>query len=190
MKFFWIVFDLVLSAFLGFYINFYITSNLVAHFFSGYISVYILLFYIFLIMQILLIFSIIRLFKNKKIDKNSYRVIVGLYASIMIVLLFGRQVMETSINLKPIDLIKFNNKSAFSQNILNIIFFSPIGYLIKDIDLKKAIPYSLIGIFLIELIQLVTKRGFFDIDDIILNMIGIFIGYYVSRKFKLELVSK
>ncbi|HEY5587622.1 MAG TPA: VanZ family protein [Candidatus Paceibacterota bacterium] len=190
MKNFWIIFDLVLSVFLGFYINLHITSNLVAHFFSGYNSVYILEFYLFLIMQILLIFSMIRLFKNKKIDRNLFRVIIGVYALLMIVLLFGRQVMDTTINLNPIDLIKFKDKSTFLQNILNIIFFFPIGYLIKNIDLKKAIPYSLIGIFSIELIQLVTRRGFFDIDDIILNMIGIFICYYVSKKFKLELVSK
>lgn len=190
MRKIWILLDLVLSILLGFYINLNITSELIVYFFSGNNSVYVFIFTFFLIMQILLIFSIIRLIRNKKIDKYTFRAILVLYISIMLVLLFGRQVMETSINLNPIDLITFKNKDSFLQNILNVIFFLPIGYLIKDIEFKKAVPYCLIGVFLIELIQLVTKRGTFDINDIILNMIGIFIGYYVSKKFKLELVSK
>lgn len=190
MRKIWILLDLVLSILLGFYINLNITSELIVYFFSGNNSVYVFIFIFFLIMQILLIFSIIRLIRNKKIDKYTFRAILVLYISIMLVLLFGRQVMETSINLNPIDLITFKNKDSFLQNILNVIFFLPIGYLIKDIEFKKAVPYCLIGVFLIELIQLVTKRGTFDINDIILNMIGIFIGYYISKKFKLELVSK
>ncbi|GCD12837.1 VanZ family protein [Clostridium tagluense] len=190
MKKNWILLDLALSIFLGFYINLNITSELIVYFFSGNYNVYIIVFIFCLIMQIMLVFSIIRLFRNKKIDKNTFRVLVVLYISIMIVLLFGRQVMEVSINLNPINLIRFKDKDTFLQNILNIIFFLPIGYLLKNIELKKVVLYSLIGTFLIELIQLVTKRGFFDINDIILNMIGIGISYYLSKKFKVELVAK
>jgi len=35
----------------------------------------------------------------------------------------------------------------------------------------------------IELIQFIFKRGVFDIDDIILNTIGGFIGVYLTYKF-------
>ncbi|SFS40775.1 VanZ like family protein [Paenibacillus sp. 453mf] len=42
-------------------------------------------------------------------------------------------------------------------------------------------------IFLVEIIQLLTRTGFFDIDDIILNLIGFLIGVSIM---KLKLVNK
>ncbi len=97
--------------------------------------------------------------------------------------------METSINLNLLYLFDFN-KDNISQNILNIIFFIPIGYLLKNLPINKSINYTLIGLIVIELLQLITRRGIFDINDIILNSIGIFIGYYFSNKYKINLLSK
>lgn len=69
------------------------------------------------------------------------------------------------------------------KNLLgNIIPFIPFGFLLP-VTYKKF--SSMIGVFfiglasilLIEIFQFFTKLGSFDVDDIMLNMIGIVCGY-------------
>ena len=78
------------------------------------------------------------------------------------------------------------------KNLLgNIIPFVPFGFLLP-IAYKKfssAIRFfstGLVSILLIEIFQFFTKLGSFDVDDIILNMIGIVCGYlmfWVTNRF-------
>lgn len=80
------------------------------------------------------------------------------------------------------------------KNLLgNIVPFIPFGFLLPVTykKLNSAIKVLCIGIssiLLIEFFQLFSKLGSFDIDDIILNMIGIICGYFmillINRVFK------
>ena len=69
------------------------------------------------------------------------------------------------------------------KNLLgNIIPFIPFGFLMpiaykKFSSAIKVLSIGLASILLIEIFQFFTKLGFFDVDDIILNMIGIVCGY-------------
>ena len=69
------------------------------------------------------------------------------------------------------------------KNLLgNIIPFIPFGFLLPITYRKfnsaiKVFGIGISSILLIELFQLFTKLGSFDIDDIILNMAGIICGY-------------
>ena len=99
--------------------------------------------------------------------------------------------MQGSINY---NLIPFRSMSAQIERITqwwalknllgNIIPFIPFGFLLP-ITYKKfssAISIFVIGlasILLIEIFQFFTKLGNFDVDDIILNMIGIVCGYVI-----------
>lgn len=78
-----------------------------------------------------------------------------------------------------------------AKNILgNIIGFMPLGVLLPVLFIRLQSWYKAIGaIFLIslafEIIQLITGRGVFDVDDILLNTIGGAIGYlfyFISNK--------
>jgi glycopeptide antibiotics resistance protein len=68
----------------------------------------------------------------------------------------------------------------------NIIIFIPLGIILTIIFNKKS--KSLFAIFFIsaflETVQLLITYGNFDIDDIILNMIGGWIGFIVVNKLK------
>lgn len=177
------ILDLILSVVLGLYINLYITSDIVALFFLGKYRMYVIVSYIVLILQILLIFSIIKLFRNKQIDKTTYYVLIALYISMMVSLLFRGTPMNYEVNLNPLTLLKnLNEADRLIQNIFNIICFMPVGYFIKNLTFIKSFIISISGIFAIELIQLISRRGVFDINDIILSMIGIYIIYFVSNK--------
>lgn len=64
----------------------------------------------------------------------------------------------------------------------NIVLLVPIGFLLPFVftntNWKQIIIISIVGSFLIEGTQAILKIGIFDIDDVILNAIGIIIGYW------------
>jgi glycopeptide antibiotics resistance protein len=74
----------------------------------------------------------------------------------------------------------------------NFIMFLPMGiylpYFIKRINKASVFSISMIILlFVIEVIQLVTRRGSFDIDGFILNMLGALIGFGI---WKMKFVQK
>ncbi|MDF0726629.1 VanZ family protein [Cytobacillus sp. S13-E01] len=73
----------------------------------------------------------------------------------------------------------------------NIGVFIPFGIFLPLLfpilrNIFRFIIIFIIGITMIESIQLVSKRGSFDVDDIILNTVGALIGFivYVGVKKK------
>lgn len=71
------------------------------------------------------------------------------------------------------------------QLLLNIVMFIPIGFLLpillREGGFTKVIVLSLGVSVVIELLQLVTKRGLFEFDDIIHNTLGAIIGYGIYK---------
>ena len=76
--------------------------------------------------------------------------------------------------------VGLDNKKL-AQNILNIILFIPIGFFAGGALKKKHILSAFkIGLLLsvsIELVQLISKRGVCNIDDVIHNILGCVIGF-------------
>lgn len=76
------------------------------------------------------------------------------------------------------------------RNLLgNIIPFVPFGFLLPIAYKKmnsaiKVLPVGIASILLIEVFQFFTKLGSFDVDDIILNTVGIACGYFLFLLFK------
>ncbi|MDE5584409.1 MAG: VanZ family protein, partial [Ruminococcus sp.] len=76
----------------------------------------------------------------------------------------------------------------FLLNFLgNIFLFIPWGFLIpiyfKSLrTFRKFIKITLISVLLIESVQLFTMLGSFDIEDILLNSVGAYIGFLCCRK--------
>ena len=64
----------------------------------------------------------------------------------------------------------------------NTIPFLPFGFLLplayrKKFSLLKGLSFGLLFILFAEALQYYTNLGTFDVDDIILNMAAIFVGY-------------
>ncbi|UPM54725.1 VanZ family protein [Gottfriedia acidiceleris] len=97
----------------------------------------------------------------------------------------GIGVSEGRLNLIP--LIKlFNEFSSIKQFIVNvfgnIILFVPFGFILTSIKSSKKV--ILIGLFLsvsIEVVQFMMSFRTSDIDDVILNTIGTYIGYRIQK---------
>lgn len=71
----------------------------------------------------------------------------------------------------------------------NIFLFIPIGYFLPRLwpALRNFFSFLLtctLAITLVELLQLVTLLGSLDIDDLILNLVGMLLGYLFFIIFK------
>ena len=79
--------------------------------------------------------------------------------------------------------IRIRNPENIAQVYMNICMFIPMGYLLPYIfdwfrrnPKRRTVTACFLASLLIENIQLITKRGFYDIDDICSNTLGGFIG--------------
>jgi glycopeptide antibiotics resistance protein len=123
-----------------------------------------------------------------------------IYVLIMIKLLFLRGTGHLSsgynYNLIPFNTIKqyianrdhFNTDTWVKNLFGNILLFIPLGILGPLLNVRLLRPTlfleSVISLlFCVELIQLFTKVGSFDIDDIILNTFGALIGLLLTSLF-------
>lgn len=75
---------------------------------------------------------------------------------------------------------------ALRNLILPIVAFLPCGFLVYALaDTKRKLLYTLLGsaalCFVLEVLQILLRRGSFDIDDIILSVLGAFCGVLVFR---------
>ncbi|WP_270340932.1 MULTISPECIES: VanZ family protein [Bacillus] len=89
----------------------------------------------------------------------------------------------------------YNLDIVLMNTLGNVLIFIPFGFLLpllfKQINnVKMASKIFIKFILLIESLQLLTFTGVFDIDDIILNMLGALIGYgsFVGMKYILDRV--
>lgn len=144
----------------------------------------------------LLVFFLILLIRKETI-RLPYPLFLGLlimYSICLIILLFIRPTNQSyhSINLFPFSTISFylsgkvNLLISFYNLAANIGLFVPYGiyFMIKNLSPLKRIFLPLTSIALIEILQFTTHRGNLDIDDLILNMVGVFLGYFLFPIFK------
>lgn len=95
------------------------------------------------------------------------------------------------IPLKSIFTFLFNSKNIriSVKNLLgNIIAFVPFGFLVPVLTdrmskFKSIIVSSFILSLMFEIIQLLTALGEFDVDDILLNVLGAIFGYLFYQIF-------
>ena len=132
-----------------------------------------------------------------------------LYIALMLWLLFGQRMtndvqggywdeLSQNINLVPFRTIgrymdrlynsagKLNHQAVINLGG-NVIMFVPLGLLLPFVsdrakELKNCFVMTFVLLMLVETVQLFTLLGSFDIDDLLLNMIGIFMGWMAYIK--------
>jgi len=91
---------------------------------------------------------------------------------------------EWTYNLSPFwsyQAIREGRDDILVQVIMNVLAFIPIGLLLGTFKGMKWWHVLLIGLcfsMLIELLQLVLKRGLTEIDDVVHNVVGGMMGYW------------
>ncbi len=121
------------------------------------------------------------------------------YLALLVYLLFfsetyGRRVSPDRVyryNLQPFQEIRrfilYWRQLGFGAALTNlggnIVGFLPFGFFLPAlcVRLQRLVPVLALGFSLslaVELIQLVTRVGIFDVDDLILNTLGVLLGYW------------
>lgn len=130
-----------------------------------------------------------------KFLKTTYRILIIPYTILLLYFMFlgfGREVMSINIvRLTPLaSTIQFVENSLFLKDILiniigNFLMFLPFGFLAwispKFYDFKTLILSFLFVLIIVEALQYFTRLGVFDIDDIILNSIGMSLGFLLMN---------
>lgn len=137
----------------------------------------------FKLTSIMLIYQVFLTTTRMRTSKVFKLFLFGLYAGTMFILLFARPKMARGFQLDPFEVLHGlrGNRTAQLYLIGNIIFFMPIGYIIRKYNFILAVVLSASIEFNIELAQYVFKRGFFDLGDIFINLVGIFIAYFICK---------
>ncbi|MDD2181486.1 MAG: VanZ family protein [Bacilli bacterium] len=135
---------------------------------------------------------VVYIFKNNQkfvIYKELLYLAFLLYIMLLFHVVTFQDVVWSSSNFTPFKEMfryTFGSKGFYKNVVGNMIMFMPYGFFVSYfIKLKK--PYivlvlSLIVSITIETTQMIIGRVF-DIDDIFLNILGAFIGYFVYRVF-------
>ena len=142
------------------------------------------------------------------------RILFWLYAAIMLWLLFGqrmgtppvgdyRQLLLENLNLRPFEtlsrfwwVLEHSNQRglmlhAFMNLGGNVVLFIPLGLFLPALwqKLDRFLPffaYVAALIAAVELIQLFTLLGSCDVDDLILNLLGATLGFFLRRLWLLR----
>ena len=120
--------------------------------------------------------------------KEFYNFLFIIYILLLYYLLLSTEKAASGINLIPFkEMTRYSiGSELFFYNVVgNIVLFIPFGYFVSDYLKAKKIHHILIVSILISLtaetIQYKIGRAF-DVDDIILNVIGAILGFmfYIS----------
>ena len=119
---------------------------------------------------------------DKKIHKNLVTGSFLFYCLSLIFILFFKSVgirgYEWNV-FKLIEYLRYDTTAA----LINLSLFIPMGLFIKRLNVKTVF-LSIGMLFGIEVIQYIFSLGIFDLLDILLNFIGLLIGYQLRRLIK------
>jgi glycopeptide antibiotics resistance protein len=136
-----------------------------------------------------IVFLLVLLIRKETIN-ISYSLFLSLlilYTAALLILLFFRPNEQSynAMNLIPFSTVAFylsgkvNWLISFYNLAANIGLFIPYGiYLrLKSYSQLKTLLVPLLMIACIEILQFITHRGSLDIDDLILNLLGVYLGF-------------
>ena len=107
------------------------------------------------------------------------------------------EALRENLNLIPFRPIaeyaeRLVNTKANGDSVINlfgnVIMFVPLGFFLPAVfpkarSFRRSMLFSLLLLCAVELIQFFTLLGSLDIDDVILNMVGVLVGYGVYWLF-------
>ncbi len=127
--------------------------------------------------------------------KKFYKIIIVPYTFYLLYLMFlgmGRfQYEDNLLTLAPVlTTVRFIKETVSWRAIViivlgNIVMFIPFGFLgwvfPQLSDLKKLIFTFVSAIVIVEGLQYFTRMGIFEVDDILLNTFGVWIGWLICQ---------
>ena len=125
--------------------------------------------------------------------ENRFRKIIYIFTACYVFIILYLTIFERKpgddymINLVPFwsyEAIRDGLIEVLYEKLYNIILFIPYGFLLKysfvKHRFKKVIATGIGTSMLVEIMQLITKTGMCETDDVIHNSTGLMVGYVVA----------
>lgn len=140
------------------------------------------------------------------------RLLFILYCGVMLWLLFGQRMEGIKISIclgfsgENLNLVPFETVRLYwrllqrgaTEELLrhaminlagNVVVFIPLGWFLPCIWPKmrgffKTVLTAAVSVCLVEICQYITNLGSCDIDDLLLNLVGVILGYVIWKIFK------
>ncbi len=100
---------------------------------------------------------------------------------------------QSGVNLIPFNMIMtyISSSTSLYERLFyftgNFLCFFPFGFLFKvfkkDRDILKTVLLPIVLSLLIEVSQFLLKNGNLDVDDVLLNSLGFYVGYFICIAF-------
>ena len=145
-----------------------------------------------ILVTILFTIRFFRFISNKKkivLYQEILNLVFVVYLMCFFYVLTFEDVDWSSANLIPFkEMFRFEfGSKMFLKNVLgNIILFLPYGFYLSYFEKLKRVKYVIIfSLFVSLIVETIQYRigRVFDIDDVILNLVGGVLGYYIYRLF-------
>jgi|GEM_PF-5548668 len=132
---------------------------------------------------------VICLVRRKSKADTIYAVLFAAYLGALIdfSLISGGTFSERRVQLVPFVTLFMNLSNGrvyyLKTMLVELAKFAPLGILlgIKKNDAKKILLIGASASLLIEICQLITMHGVCDIDDVILNTVGVIMGWPICK---------
>ena len=116
------------------------------------------------------------------VRQASFCLLIGyVFLVICTTILFREETFEKRYNIYPLLSYTMLYNKLIAQIIMNTFMFIPIGFFAGGALKKKHVwiifEFGFTLSLFIELTQLITTRGVFNVDDIIHNVLGCVIGF-------------
>lgn len=148
----------------------------------------------FIIISFIISIVLLCLYKAGKIKITQFIVAELLFLFLSVV--FASTVFTRTPGIRQYELIPFwswyevfvnHSKELLWENILNVLLLFPMGILLKSLFGHKMRPFTafLLGFTVsavIEISQLVLRRGLFEWDDMLHNGLGCMLGFMLCSK--------
>lgn len=119
------------------------------------------------------------------IKKKYFLLALCYFGSLILIHLLRNETSGVNYSLERIKSwmpLIFTNKTVFVNVFGNIVIYIPMGFVLgKYYNVIKTIAFANIFVIGIEIIQLVFHLGVFDVLDVILNLMGIVLGFTFRR---------
>ena len=122
--------------------------------------------------------------------KDKSKLVFALYLVILLFFtVFGRieRNTESAIIIPLMSYVHIlNGQYDLTNIIINVVMFLPLGFMLKkylyrNINSKGVLFIAITASCVIEILQFVLKRGWFEVDDIIHNTVGAYVGFIIAR---------
>lgn len=131
-----------------------------------------------IVLLTVLFYKAISALVSRRLDKRLVIFYYILYFLLVVYVLFFKSVGVQGYNFDLIKYIADGFEIDFKGFLLNLLMFLPLGLLFRP--RIKSIGLFLVFITSCEWLQWRFALGFFDLGDILLNVIGFFLGNLVS----------